>query len=139
MPKKTCGNCREECGPRTKICKCGFSFEKKIPSIQPVQELPQEPVEPKAAPALNRGKVICTPSELCPVTPQGYRVSGWSEPASDEVVMDWARKAFSAKKDVTYTIEAVIYWARSFWDVHSSDWYRIKNCIYSELSEKSEI
>ena len=137
MPTKRCMNCGNECGPRTKVCKCGTSFDKK-PIV--VEETPKQEVhdEQKIAPKSSySGRVICTPSEACPYSPEGYRVAGWENPASDKVVLEWARKVKNYGKDVAYSVDAVIYWARSYWDVHSTDWYRIRGLIYSAF-EPSE-
>jgi hypothetical protein len=76
------------------------------------------------------GRVIA-PAGLCPYAPVGYK-KGWPEgPASDEVVQNWAIEIYN--RDYRYSWEAVIYWARYFWDVHSDEFNRIRSLIMKTL------
>ena len=77
--------------------------------------------------------VISTPAGACPVKPQGYK-DGWPEgPASDEVVQAWAVDLYNHGEG-RYAVEAVIYWARTYWDINGPEYRRVRDLIVKALS-----
>lgn len=72
---------------------------------------------------------ITTPAGLPPVKPAGYKQKNWPNgPASDEVVQNWALEVYHSD-DERYRVDAVIYWARYFWDINGPEFPRIKTLI----------
>ena len=82
------------------------------------------------------GRVI-VPAGACPVKPHGYK-DGWPDgPASDEVVRDWAIAVYNYG-DGRYAPDAVVYWARYFWDISNrQEWNRIRDLIMTTLCPQS--
>jgi hypothetical protein len=128
MPMKKCPNCSVEVGPRTKTCKCGAVFgEKQIPIVVEPVSSPEVFEIPKKS--SKRKRIVLTPSEKCPFAPEGYKSEKFVTTKS--VVQDWARRIVNSTEDTVYTVDAVMYWARNYWDIHSSEWWVIRNYIYS--------
>lgn len=153
MPFKTCGKCQKQVGPRTQICSCGFSFSqgKQSVGINPVKpqeakpaSSPKSPIKtvaPQVVVASSSkfsvfGK-IAVPAGICPVVPEGFK-KGWPDgPATDEAIVNWAINV-SGLFDGRLTCEAVQYYARQFWDMHSSEYRnRVLDLIFETLSPKT--
>lgn len=76
------------------------------------------------------GGIITTPAGAPPATPKGYK-AGWPDgPASDDVVRDWAYAIMDAGR---YAPEAVVYWARNFWDINGPEFKRVRGLIVQAL------
>lgn len=87
---------------------------------------PQEPMRHYG------GGVITTPAGAPPVVPKGYK-NGWPEgPASDEVVVEWAEAVMDAGSG-RYAPQAVVYWARYFWDINGPEFSRVRDLIVRAL------
>ena len=79
------------------------------------------------------GGVITTPAGAPPCIPKGYKDGGWPNgPASDEVVTEWAFSVMDAGGG-KYAPEAVIYWARYFWDINGQEFRRVRGLIVTAL------
>lgn len=135
MPTKTCNSCGQESHVRTKVCKCGTAFVKKSVVLENViSDIPEKEPEPQVEvvkPVRLKRCTISTPSEVCPFAPQGFKYGKWEHAPTDEEIQDWARKVANSSSEVTYLPSAVVYWARSFWEIHDNDWYRVRGLIYS--------
>lgn len=82
------------------------------------------------------GGRIHTPAGPCPVKPRGYK-DGWPDgPASDEVVTEWAYAVHDAGGG-KYTPNAVIYWARYYWDINGPEYKRIRDLIVRAFTPAS--
>lgn len=158
--RKQCKNCKEFVGVRSKICSnCQTSFDNSLDikdSLSSVKDLvskvsaaaagaasanisfsiKKEVQEEEFVKARYTGKtVICVPAGSPPVKPQGF-TKGWTEgPATDEVISQWAKDVF-AIGDGHYAVDAVIYWARYFWDITSPEFQRVKMIILDSLAVK---
>lgn len=148
MPFKVCGQCKKQCGPRTQVCSCGFSFGKaksqsdtnEKPIVQKaLADPPKTEVVRATSPSLKSSvfKKISTPAGKCPVVPEGFK-RDWSEgQASDECISNWAINAYQLF-DGRMTIEAVTYYARQFWDYNSKEYQnRVLGLIYQTLRPQS--
>lgn len=94
------------------------------------------PVETKPVlKALNsfvQGKIVA-PAGPCPCIPKGYR-RDWPEgPASDDVIQNWAVDVYNYGQN-RYSWEAVVYWARAFWDINSTEYNRVRNLVITALA-----
>ena len=77
------------------------------------------------------GKVF-VPAGDCPVNPVGFK-KGWPNgAASDEVIQNWAVAVFNYGGG-RYAIDAVVYWAREFWDINSDEFRRVRDLILRAL------
>jgi hypothetical protein len=85
---------------------------------------------------------ILTPRGTPLVKPIGYNFNKWIwqlskeekqsiEIMSDEDIIFWARDCMITGNmaNVKITVEAVCYWARFFWDIHSSEHKRVVKII----------
>lgn len=134
MPTKTCNSCGQESHVRTKVCKCGTAFVKKvteklIPEVPDILE--KKPEVAVVKPVRLKRCTISTPSEVCPFAPQGFKYGKWEYAPTDQEIQDWSRKVANSSSEVTYLPSAVVYWARNFWEIHDIDWYRVRALIYS--------
>lgn len=78
------------------------------------------------------GGAITTPAGAPPCTPKGYK-DGWPDgPASDEVVTEWAYNVMDTGGG-KYAPEAVVYWARYFWDINGPEFRRVRELIVKAL------
>lgn len=150
MAKKTCPACQNQLGPRSKTCGCGHVFITDVGDEKPKKEslLQQDPVkkiavtpvvQEKPAPrryvSITRG-IIMAPAGECPIKPKGYK-QGWPEgPATDEVVQNWAMDVFNYAEG-RFSVEAVVYWARNFWDINGAEFRRIRSLISEILSPET--
>jgi len=154
MPKgkKICPVCQAENGVRLRECVCGYEFSPKIsqPVKQEVVSLPvkatvslvrHEPTQ-KEMSLLEKntyyfGRVF-TPAGEPPIKPRGYKKNWIDGPASDEVVQEWAHDIYNHGNG-SYTLNAVIYWAKYFWDVHSPEFTKIRELINSALQPQKKL
>lgn len=91
---------------------------------------------------------VYVPAGECPFKPEGYksgyeRMSTWPEPASPEVIQNWAVRVFNSGN---YHPHAVVYWARYFWEmqdvtvspdgtkVFAKEWNRVRDLILEALT-----
>lgn len=82
---------------------------------------------------------IVTPAGLPPVKPAGYKQRNWPNgPASDEVIQNWAREVYASDGE-RYAVEAVIYWARYFWDINGPEFKRVSDLILATLAPNRQI
>lgn len=87
----------------------------------------------------SRGLVTYVPSGECPFKPEGFKDAKWSNgTASSETVQNWAIRVFNSGDDYNrYHPEAVVYWARYYWDMSNRvEWSRIRVLILTALTPK---
>lgn len=163
MALKTCPACNKQVGPRTKKCECGHTFIESTPAVGAatapmsldralkdslasaktvVAEVearqgsaPVKPSIPTPTPRktsfqynssnASHGGVIAVPAGACPFKPKG---------SSDEEIEAWAVEVFHSGR---YAPEAVVYWAREFWDINGKDFPRIKKTILKALAPQA--
>lgn len=81
---------------------------------------------------------ISAPAGNCPVTPKGFRQDGWPDGgASEEVIQNWAIEVYN-RGNGTYSVNAIIYWARFFWPKEfwakdDTEYRRVLNLIVKAL------
>ncbi len=160
MAQKECPTCKKSNGPRTKTCECGYDFfavksSDEPMTLKPVQPVavdtqpntPRQPVKLDLRPARNPSQIltsgsnigssnsqaIVAPSGPCPIKPQGFK-SGWPDGlASDEVIQNWAKSVYDYGQG-RLALDAVVYWARSYWDINSyQEFNRVRSQIYLAL------
>ena len=80
------------------------------------------------------GRNIVVPSGECPVKPKGYKAGGWPDgKASPEEIKEWALAVYNS--DGGYAPDAVLYWARYFWDINDRpEFGRIRNLIIEAIA-----
>ena len=163
MAQKICPACKKGNGPRTKNCECGHVFiaDRAIPASDKMMTLPlkpkptitetivskapvesKQPVESKPAttqkPVVSRlvnrsgARIIVAPSGPCPLKPKGYKDRWPDGPASDEVVSSWAVDVYNSNTRIA--LDAVVYWARNFWDINGKDFARIVSLVHQAIS-----
>jgi hypothetical protein len=151
MPKgkRTCPICGKETGVRIKICDCGHQFLNK-PKVEKESAtdtfVVDKPIADQAIverPARVGGSianpVIFAPDGRCPCKPEGYR-SGWPDgPASEEVITEWAYRAFDSGGIKRYTPHAILYWSYQFWDINEKDYKRVRTIILKTLCTPEEL
>lgn len=147
MPFKVCGQCKKQCGPRTQVCSCGFSFngtksqsevkEKPVVEKTSVESPKIEVVRTSQSSKPSVFQKIGTPAGKCPVVPEGFK-RDWPEgQASDECISNWAINTYQLFNG-RMTIEAVVYYARQFWDYNSDEYRnRVLGLIYQTLRPQS--
>lgn len=151
MPFKICGKCSKQVGPRTQVCSCGYSFiSKNVEIAKPVAKIsiegkkvaeksnskPADPVVKSSSNFSVFGK-IAVPAGKCPILPEGYKKNWPDGPASDECVVNWATNV-ACLHDGRLTTEAVLYYAREFWDVNSKEYReRVHQLIFGALNPLS--
>lgn len=114
---------------------------------KPVASEPVPKLELKEAVRSRGGRSnIFVPTGDCPFKPEGYK-SGWPDgPATDEAVQKWAIRVFVSGN---YHPNAVVYWARDFWNmndvsevngvkVYGAEWKRIRGLIHNALASESD-
>ena len=140
MPHKICTACQKKNAVRTYICECGHEFEKKIKKVLPptdnkivdiIQEEDAEEEE-RERPDVSIFGYIYAPAGDCPVKPQ--KEDGVY---TDELIREWAHKVKNHGEG-RYAPEAVVYFARYFWDIHSPEFKRVSAIIYSTLLPKKQ-
>jgi hypothetical protein len=154
---KTCPACQKQVGVRTKQCECGHTFSSSTPAVQAgsapmsleqalkdsvatvksivadVEQRQAPPASKSSIPAPsprktsivydnNHGGVIAVPAGACPVKPKG---------SGDDEIAEWTVDVYSSGR---YMPEAVVYFARQFWDINGKDFPRIKGIILKALS-----
>lgn len=82
------------------------------------------------------GRVV-TPAGECPVKPYGYKENWPNGPASDDVVKKWAIDVCNHGEG-KYSHEAVVYFARYFWEINGSEYKRIRSLILSALQVSAD-
>lgn len=80
------------------------------------------------------GRRIYTPAGACPVKPAGFKNDKWEEPWTEDSVKDWAMEVYNSGPP--YLPEAVIYFARYFWDINGPDFKKIRSLILEALIPK---
>lgn len=141
MPSKICSQCQRKNGVRTKVCSCGYEFEikkqlkeKKKDKIQNENEDLDDILEDNKNAEISIYGLIYAPAGDCPIKPKGFKE--WKEGvASEECIIEWALalKEFSKGR---FAPEAIIYYARYFWDIHSNEFKRVSNIILNTLVVK---
>jgi hypothetical protein len=76
---------------------------------------------------------VAIPAGSPPVKPAGYKPEWPDGPATDEVVQEWALATFNSGQGVRYTPEAVVHWARYFWDINGLEFRRIRSLVLTAL------
>lgn len=126
--RKTCPNCKNVVGVRTKVCPhtlsnglaCNYEFEigsSKAPGApQPKPEKMEESLDTEEAAQTNSGRNlrIDAPHGHCP-----HKLAGLDEKS----VFDWTEKVrmTGVNNARWYTKKALKYWVREFYDIHGSD------------------
>lgn len=113
-----------------------FTFTEKVEKVK------QESPEAVGSEELrdfkkSRGLVTYVPSGECPFKPEGFKDIKWSAgAASEDVVQNWAIRVFNSGTDyVRYHPEAIVYWARYYWDMSNRvEWSRIRVLILTALT-----
>lgn len=80
------------------------------------------------------GRSIYTPAGACPAKPAGYKNDKWEEPWTEDVVRDWALEVYNSGPP--YLPEAVVYFARFFWDINGPDYKKVRSLILETLIPK---
>lgn len=146
MTLKKCPTCGLESESRKLACSCGFVFIKPSeasgsPMMSLVkavatkqakkQETPPESIQRRyeASSLANYSRnltKVATPSGGCPATPAGN---------STLDISAWISRVVQAGKSngILYTHEAVIYFAREFWQFNSPDYIRVKKLVQELL------
>jgi hypothetical protein len=160
MAKKQCKGCGAFVGVRTLVCACGASFSSKVAvkvavkaSVEPMVKnaeknvsqsistvknvlqkisTQEEQVPTRKIYSSNKRRTL-TPSGDCPIKPKGYKKNWEDGPASNEVIQNWAVDVYNSH-DGIYTVDAVIYWARFYWDINGSEYNRVREVIWQTLS-----
>jgi hypothetical protein len=147
MPFKVCGQCKKQCGPRTQVCSCGFSFG----SPKDQSDIKEKPVIQNSSAELAKPKIvrpdtsskpsvfqkIGTPAGKCPVVPEGYKRDWPDGQASDDCISNWAINTYQLFNG-RMTIEAVVYYARQFWDYNGPEYRnRVLGLIHQTLRPQS--
>lgn len=137
MPKKSCPNCNENCGPRTIVCKkCGHKFlvkEKQIKVIDSQHRFSDDDSglivknSPEFGEEVVIKRIVSTPAGEPPFSPKG---------SSDREVIEWANKIkeWGRSYGEEYSTEAIIYWCRYFWDMFSEEFSRISLVLRNNLT-----
>ena len=143
MALKECPKCHLKSGPRTKTCECGHPFFQDVPTYTP-SEVQVEPAPGDSKFVNSEGKVVTTiviPAGLCPVKPNGFTGDlGWK--ATDEQISEWALAVVDSgtKRNIRYHVDAVMYWARYFWDIHAyTEFERVRRVIQQTINPKPTI
>lgn len=102
-----------------------------VPTPRPtaIADVPQNP----QVSYRHGGRRISTPAGACPVKPRGYKSDKWEEPFTDKTVKDWAEEVYHSG---SYLPEAVVYFARNFWDINGADFNRVRSLILEALTFK---
>lgn len=149
MAQKICPKCQKGNGPRTKTCECGHVFiSDGVPASPKMMTLQPEPQTTdsqerkntvQAAPnvpeqrASRRGtRIVLAPAGACNIKPRGYKDKWPDGPASDETVVNWAVDVYNS--DSSLAVDAVVYWARNFWDINGKEFPRIVSLIHQAIS-----
>lgn len=138
--KKTCPECNKETGPRTLKCECGHDFKSQKKSAKTDVKTDVSKTNSKntkvqqvvtSVPSIHG--VIITPNGSCPFIPEGYnkQTSSFTEIVKDEVIIEWANNivGWGTQHGERYGLDALVYWARSFWDINSGEFNRIKDVL----------
>jgi hypothetical protein len=79
---------------------------------------------------------IAVPSGHCPIKPSGFKAYPHEEIDASKIG-DWAEKVYSLE-DGKYSIDAVVYWARNFWDINSREFSKVVDFIIARLDPDSD-
>ena len=137
--RKQCPSCKKYVGVRTLTCDCSHEFGvakpkssgvvKPIASKKPKLEEPEEPEEEEEeeeedAQPEGRVRRIWTPAGGSPA-----RLGGTSR----EEVHCWAEKVRKSgfNKGLHYLVQAVLYWAREFYDINGPDYQIVRAHLYN--------
>lgn len=154
--KKECQSCHQIIGAPTKVCPhCKHIQSKPVQQSQEISSQSAEPASPVATPAskpkakrwsgqkLSDGNIIhqsttlSTPAGKPPVIPPGYPYEG--RVATEEEVEVWIEETLAAgmEKQITYTREAIRYFAQRFWPVNDSsgEYERVKEIIWNKMGD----
>lgn len=143
--RKQCKHCGAIVGVRTSICACGQTFEKAKAAIpastekMEIKELskkvpnfnePEEIIESRKVSYTKSGKkrTTWTPSGDCPVKPRGYNKENFQ--FTDEIIEEWAKETYDSGD---YLPEAVVYFARYFWNINSPEFDKVESVIRKAL------
>lgn len=88
----------------------------------------------KAHPKSGYGmKKVYTPRGECPIVPDGWKRGE----AEERDIREWARKVYMYdRSDQGYfTKEAVLYWLRDFYNIHSDEYRQWASIVDSELGD----
>lgn len=80
------------------------------------------------------GRSIYTPAGPCPAKPAGFKNDKWEEPWTEDTVRDWASEVYNSGPP--YLPEAVVYFARFFWDINGPDYKKVRSLILETLVPK---
>lgn len=143
--RKQCKKCGVIVGVRTGTCVCGEIFQKPQAAIPASEEKMEIKELPKKVPNFNdpeeivesrkvsytksgRKRTTWTPSGDCPVKPRGYTKENFQ--FTDEIIAEWAKETYDSGD---YLSEAVVYFARYFWDINSPEFDRVESIIRKTL------
>lgn len=113
---------------------------KSVPSpvvapSQPAQVSKPAPPPQNPQVAYRRGgRNIYTPAGDCPVRPRGYKADKWDEPFTDDVVKEWAQEVYDSGPP--YLPQAVVYFARFYWNINGAEFNRVRDLILETLVPK---
>jgi len=114
-----------------------------VPSVPPISSEPRRTSVVAASPSPVQapqpvyrpgGRNIFTPAGACPVKPQGFKSDKWEEPFTDDTVREWATELYHSGPP--YLPEAVVYFARFFWDINGPDFKKVRSLILETLIPK---
>jgi hypothetical protein len=149
MPSKICSQCQKKNAIRTRLCECGHEFEVKNKKqseqkidlkIEDKANFESEVIDSsqeKQAAEISIYGLIYAPAGECPIKPK--HIKEWENGiASEECIVEWtlALKEFGRGR---FTFEAIVYWARYFWDIHSVEFKRVSNIIMNTLTVKKVV
>lgn len=141
MPNKVCSQCQRKNGVRTRICACGFKFEIKEKSKLSTKEVfiekEQEDAKNSSTSIMPIYGYVYAPAGDCPIKPKGLKQ--WQDGiAPEDCITEWALALKEYGKG-RFAPEAIVYWARYFWDIHSLEFKRVSSIIFNTLVQKKQI
>lgn len=106
--------------------------QEKIIKQSTMEEFP--PITIVKHPLMTKGRRLTyTPSGSCPVKPANF---GTGEETTDDDIKNWANKVYNyvTEDGQCYSKEAVLYFAREFWYIHSQEYKHVADVISDTLS-----
>ena len=80
------------------------------------------------------GRDCAIPSGDCPVKPKGYKPNWPDGKATPETIKEWALAVYNSD-GCKYAPDAVLYWARLYWDINDRpEFGRIRNLIMEAIA-----